>query len=184
LEKRLAEAHPGLLERLPRGADRQALTNVELELGVSLPSMVREMYLVHDGIGMPLMVDNHLQSSDFLSLEDALEAWRHQQKMLDSGVFRDAKVRQTRGPVRAHWWNRRWLPIASTSSGDFSCVDLDPDSGGLVGQIIAFWHDFDDRKVLAENLADFLIDHVDEGEWAVNAGLVPASSLRRPPPAV
>jgi cell wall assembly regulator SMI1 len=177
LEKRLAEAHPVLLERLPRGADLQALTHVEVELGVSLPPIVREIYLVHDGIGMSRAVDQYARTSYFLSLDDALHEWRLQEKCLQGGVFGDATVRETRGPVRAHWWNSRWFPIAATISGDLSCVDLDPDSGGLVGQIISWWHDFDDREVLAENLADFLIHHVEEDDWAVTAGLVAA-----PPP--
>ncbi len=43
---------------------------------------------------------------------------------------------ERRGFVKADVWNKRWIPFATDGSGNYLCVDLDPDVGGTVGQVI------------------------------------------------
>jgi cell wall assembly regulator SMI1 len=177
LELRLARAHPGLLARLPAGADVRALDAIERELGVRLPPLARAIYLVHDGIGMPHIKDRRVCQSYFLSLADALSAWRSQRDALREGRFGDLRIERVGGPVRADWWNTRWLPIASTATGDFDCIDVDPAQGGRPGQVITYWHDDRERFVRAPDLAEYLLEEVDAAEWAIGEGLLPT-----PPP--
>jgi cell wall assembly regulator SMI1 len=177
IELRLATAHPALLERVPKGADPSLLSEVEAEIGVALPALVRAIYLLHDGIGMPAFVDRKSQPSFLLSLADAVAEWRLWHELLRKGMFDDTRVTVTDGAVRARWWSERWLPISADGAGNHYCLDMDPASGGQVGQVIGFWHDDGERNARARDLADYLVDEVDAVEWAMQEGLLPS-----PPP--
>jgi cell wall assembly regulator SMI1 len=180
LESRLAHAHPALLARLPAPATSRALDEVEVEIGVELPALVRAIYLLHDGIGMPGVRDRVTRHSFLLSLADAMDAWRMLRDGLRSGWFDDTRVTLVDEGVRPRWWHERWFPISSTGSGDHHCVDMDPAGTGHVGQIIAFWHDDGDRCVRARDLADYLVDEVDAVEWAMVEGLLPSPPGEQP----
>ena len=56
LEDRIRLAEPRILERFPAGASPSALDKVERQLGAKLPPLVREIYRIHDGVGMPAFV--------------------------------------------------------------------------------------------------------------------------------
>ena len=45
------------------------------------------------------------------------------------------------------WWRRGWIPFLSNGGGDHLCLDTDGEGGGKPGQLIAFWHDWEDRAV-------------------------------------
>ena len=49
-----------------------------------------------------------------------------------------------------------WIPFASDSCGNFLCIDVDPDHGGSVGQVIEVAYDLSRLKVIASSLADYL----------------------------
>jgi cell wall assembly regulator SMI1 len=129
------------------------------------------MYLLHDGIGMPAFRNQMARASYFLCLDDALEEWQQLTEALRGGHLDGAVVEYTKGPVRAQWWNARWFPITANGGGDHYCVDMDPAAGGKQGQIISYRHDAGERDVYAEDLATFLLDYVDEEQWAIGEGL-------------
>ena len=57
------------------------------------------------------------------------------QQIKDAQAFFGEVELEAIGPVKSHYWNSRWIPfIASAYVGYF--VDLDPDEGGVVGQVI------------------------------------------------
>ncbi|NJK42889.1 MAG: hypothetical protein HC933_00295 [Pleurocapsa sp. SU_196_0] len=68
----------------------------------------------------------------------------------------------TVGPVKGDVWNTRWIPFASDGSGNFLCVDLDPDEGGRVGQVILWASDPPYVEVIATSyrawLEEFQVD--------------------------
>jgi cell wall assembly regulator SMI1 len=174
LELRLAREHPALLERLPAGADARTLERVENQLGTRLPELVRAMYLLHDGIGMPAFRNKMACASYFLCLDDALKGWQLLTEALRAGHLDGIAVEHTKGPVRAQCWNALWFPITADSAGNHYCLDMDPTAGGKRGQIISFWHDDLSREVDAGDLATFLLRHVDEDRvetWAIEEGL-------------
>jgi len=45
------------------------------------------------------------------------------------------------------WWRRGWVPFLANGGGDFLCVDVSAEDGGEPGQLVAFWHDWEDRSV-------------------------------------
>lgn len=171
LEERLMAAYPPLLAKLPPGATTESIERLERTFGHQLPPLVREMYRLHDGIGMPAYIPsgNHMRSavSHLLSLQEALDEWHSLTRALDSGAFADSKIADVEGSVRPHWWNRGWLPISSNGAGDCYCIDMDPAPGGAVGQVVSFWHDDAERAVVAADVAEYLLGYVDEEEWAI-----------------
>lgn len=166
IEEEIRSRAPALSARLLAPILPQALTRAEAALGVELPESVVAVYLVHDGIGMPAVVEAGTRASALLSIAEIIEHWRSLTGLLDEGRFDDRAVERVRGGVKADWWNRRWLPVSSDGSGNYFCVDLDPADGGTPGQIIAFRHDSAERWVEAPDLPTFLATHLDVEEWA------------------
>ncbi len=60
------------------------------------------------------------------------------------------------GPVKRMLYNELWVPFAKDFGGNFIGVDLDPASGGEIGQVIRFGRD-ETPTVLAPNLVHFFI---------------------------
>jgi cell wall assembly regulator SMI1 len=169
LEQRIGARAPHLLKKLPSGVSPLALEQAENALGLQLPALLRELYLIHNGIGMPTFTQHGehrvAEPCDFLPIESLVEEWTMMKDLLEGGHLNN-QVKRVRGPVRPVWWNTRWLPIAADCAGNYYCVDLDPDSGGVVAQVVAFWHDDAERTVKSSEVGSFLLEHVDELEWA------------------
>ncbi len=56
--------------------------------------------------------------------------------------------------VRPEYWNEKWIPIFSIEHG-LLCIDLDPTSEGVEGQVIRVSVDGGDRRLVARSLNDF-----------------------------
>jgi len=92
-----------------------------------------------------------------LTLREMLE-----QRKVTLGLCDDDDITSDPG-VRARWFHDKWLPIADNGGGDLLCIDLDPDRGGTVGQVVEFRHDDSTRKRLAVSLLEYLTN-LDEDE--------------------
>ncbi|MBD8033070.1 SMI1/KNR4 family protein [Solibacillus sp. Sa1YVA6] len=49
-------------------------------------------------------------------------------------------------------WNSKWIPIANNGGGDYLCIDNNLYEAGAVGQVLYFWHDWEDRSIEKEYL--------------------------------
>ncbi|KWE64809.1 hypothetical protein WL77_20605 [Burkholderia ubonensis] len=58
--------------------------------------------------------------------------------------------------IRGDWYNLKWIPLTHNGSGDHLCVDLDPDEGGRIGQVIRVWHDSPERELVAKRVGEWL----------------------------
>lgn len=171
IEATVRSRAPALLPRLLPPASPQTLQKLEAAVGAELPESMLAVYLVHDGIGVPAVVESRSRACELLPLAEVVEHWRSLGGLSDEGRFDDRVVERVRGPVKPEWYDRRWLPVASDGAGNYFCVDLDPAEGGIAGQIVAFRHDSAERWVEAPDLATFLATHLDVDEWAAREGL-------------
>lgn len=155
IESWLKQNAPDHLSDLQPGATDPDIKKAEQALSCELPGDVKESYRTHDGMrgGMgPLVAGWSL-----LSLAMIVKEWKGLKKVSDAGTFEgmngspDAKI-------KADWWNPRWIPVASNSSGDFLCVDLDPQRGGKSGQVISFLHADPARKLVAKDFKSWLTE--------------------------
>jgi hypothetical protein len=72
-----------------------------------------------------------------------------------------ADPKQVDPAVKPVWWNERWIPITENGAGDSLCIDLEPASAGLKGQVIQYLHDHPERRRRATGFVDLLRIHAD-----------------------
>lgn len=179
IESWLEKNAPEMLNTLLPGATDKEILAAEKAMGIEFPEEVKESYRLHngqDGRATPLMGEWQL-----LSLKNMVSQWKVMKKLVDKGKFDDAEVK-TVGPVRADWYNLKWIPLAYNGAGDFQCLDLDPPPKGKAGQIISFWHMKDERKELANSYKAWLkgfANDLKKGKYKVKEeGLVLSGSRR------
>jgi cell wall assembly regulator SMI1 len=161
---------PEIVRTLLPPASDAAIKTVEQTIDATFPDEHRASLRIHEGQkrGAPGIVTGWRLSG----LADSMRAWKRMSDRLASGeidVETDEGVR-TRGPVKPVWWSARWIPVASDDAGNYLCVDLDPASDGTNGQVIHFYHDFDERCVMAESFGAWLRRFADD----LDAGCIEA----------
>jgi cell wall assembly regulator SMI1 len=105
-----------------------------------------------------------------LSITESIRERKQINKLDDEGNFKDLFSQPDPG-VTSKWWNRDWLPIATNDGGDFVCVDMSPTKNGVIGQVIIFYHDMNDRPVIATSLGELfelIADGLESGEYIVD----------------
>jgi cell wall assembly regulator SMI1 len=147
----LEQHAPALASRL-RGPARAAdIAKAERRLGLVLPRDLRESFACHDGDGESGVIGGwYLMSLDHCCREAKL-----MRRLVDEGAFAGATA-APHARITSEWWSKRWVPIVSSGSGHSLCVDLAPQPGGHVGQVILFFHDDEKRLLVAESVADWL----------------------------
>lgn len=153
----LTREYPELGDTLNYGILPEDLANLELQLGCSLPSAVRESYLISDG----QEAESAAGCSEglffglwLLPLEDVVEEWRFWREVDgDPSTGANENLQQYMQSIPPNWVRRRyssrgWIPLISDKVGNYVGVDLSPEEGGSVGQVIVFGRDFDTKVVL------------------------------------
>jgi len=145
------------------GLGKRAIRAVAGRMGVDLPAEVVELFTTCDGTEE---CDGLLGNWDLLQLDHVERNWQlHKELFVDGALNAWGKGVPARA-VKGDWWNVRWLPFASSGSGHFYCIDLDPLSAGTVGQVILFLHDEAERYLVAPSLGAWLsrlADDLDTG---------------------
>ncbi|KAJ7197140.1 hypothetical protein GGX14DRAFT_471389 [Mycena pura] len=184
----LAREYPELGDTLNYGILPEDLALVEEQFGFGLPRVLRESYLIVDGQEAESAAgcaEGLFFGLTLLPLEDVLEEWRFWREVDDDPAtganvrLRDSMRSIPTGWVRKEYSQRGWIPLIADKAGNYVGVDLNPDEGGSVGQVIVFGRDFDAKIVLwggdgpagwAKWLACF-IDDLDSGEgYEIGAG--------------
>lgn len=171
IEGWLAANAPGVLASLSGGATEAQIAEAEAALDITLPRNLRDSYRRHNGQGIAAnLAPGFIGGVELLDLSGVLFEWKVWKDLLDEGTFDDSASEPT-GPIRPDWWNARWIPLTRDGFGNSYCLDLDPASGGAVGQIITMWHDDPERKVIAPSYGAWLAafaDELDAGEWTTH----------------
>ncbi|KAJ6488562.1 hypothetical protein C8R47DRAFT_1125975 [Mycena vitilis] len=153
----LAREYPELGDTLNYGILPQDLTDIEAQFGFELPPVVRESYLAVDGQEAESSAgcaEGLFFGLTLLPLEDVLEEWRFWREVDDdpstgaNTQLRDSMLSIPTGWVRKEYSQRGWIPLIADKAGNYVGVDLNPDEGGSVGQVIVFGRDFDTKIVL------------------------------------
>lgn len=175
IEAWLEENAPDTLADLRPGASESDVKKAEKAFSARLPEDMLASYAVHDGArggSAPLFGDYTL-----LSLEAAVKEWKTLKKLSSAGVFEFMSGKPA-PRVKPDWWNPRWIPVASNSSGDFLCADLDPARSGKSGQIISFLHADAARELVAKDFKSWLTGFakdLEAGKYKVKGGYLTKS---------
>jgi cell wall assembly regulator SMI1 len=89
-----------------------------------------------------LPIDEILDRYRLMNVELA-EEWKSQGVDLEEG--------ESIGPVKPLLWSEHWIPFAEKGM-DYLCLDLDPDEGGTVGQIILYSREPEPVEWVSESL--------------------------------
>ncbi|CAM0555326.1 hypothetical protein EHLJMEHL_04915 [Vreelandella titanicae] len=130
---------------------------LENALGVSLPKGFIECLKIHNGQGN--MAGGLFDGSEFLSSSRIIDEWKIWKGLLDGGDFEEAKSEPEEG-IKEDWWNSRWVPFTYNGAGDHYCIDNDPSTFGVVGQVITMWHDSAERELLASSFSSWFSAYV------------------------
>jgi cell wall assembly regulator SMI1 len=177
----LAAHVPAAHANLAPGASDERIGALEQALQASLPEPVKVVWRINDG-QRATMLTNHIVKAtpcvptlSFLSTEMVGRVWSEWEALrrdvppdqlaeLHSGTRSVVK-----GVVKPLYTSASWIPLwADPARADYVGLDLDPDTGGAMGQIINFGRNEDDHHQFAtdfEDLLVFLVDEVEAGGW-------------------
>jgi cell wall assembly regulator SMI1 len=161
IEMWLAANAPPIRKSLRSPAKEPAIEKLQTKLGQTLPADFVESVRVHDGqkadaeSGLFPAADDVLGALPawrLLPLSEIASEWAMMKRLTDGGEFAGRKSEPHRG-IRDDWWNTSWIPIGDNGGGDYLCLDLAPARRGVAGQVIVFFHDMDDRQLIARSYA-------------------------------
>ncbi len=171
IEQWLEENYQGGPSFMADGASDDALAAAEEEMGLTFPEGFKQWLRLHDGQQKSVGV---IGGWRFLSLSEVVSCWRFLTEHLDAGEYEDFEA-EGDGKVRADGWNRAWIPFLAGPAGDHYCVDLQPDARGREGQVLIWWHDWEDRSVQAASFEDWLAAQAEKfasGGFRVRGGYI------------
>jgi cell wall assembly regulator SMI1 len=154
---------PAIRKSLRPAVKEEALTKLQAKLGAALPADFVESLRLHDGqktdadAGLFPLADElgAMPSFRVFSVSEIDREWKMMKRLHDIGEFEGSKSKPSRG-ISRDWWNPGWIPIADDGGGDYFCLDLAPGKGGTVGQVIVFFHDSDERRLIARSYTAWL----------------------------
>jgi cell wall assembly regulator SMI1 len=133
LDNWLKENRPAYYNKLAPGATAEALDEFEKAIGLKLSEGLKLLYMWKNGQeGEETLQYNWM----FMSLRQIQEATELLNDLLKSGDFE-----------LENWWCTKWLPFLDNGGGDYLCLDTEGAFKGVKGQIITFWHDWEDRSI-------------------------------------
>jgi cell wall assembly regulator SMI1 len=153
MDRWLAANRSEYYAQLQRGVSDNTLDDFENRFGLKMPEAFRLLYQWRNGQRADRF-DSFQDNRMFASLEDIVET----KEMLDAMIGADFD-----DPT---WWRRGWVPFLANGAGDHLCVDLTAENGGRPGQIITFWHDWEDRSVKYDSFAawlEALVESMEDG---------------------
>ena len=142
-----------LVQAINPPATEEELRDLELKLDVRLPEDFKSFYKVHNGqeTNSPGIIPPGI----LLSIEEILHQHSIWKELTNSGTFYKILSDPENG-IKNDWYNLKWIPITHDGTGDHICIDMDPDKGGRIGQIIAFEHDNPVRIIVAPSFAEWI----------------------------
>lgn len=167
IENRLAEL--GCLEAmaLRPGADPQTIANLEQRLGVALPESVKRFLAIHDGQDGNGLVFGYTLLS-VAAIEQQWNGWRELDEEEMNADCADSMGSEPAGVIKPMYCNPGWIPLTHDYGGNHFGIDVDPDTLGQSGQVIAFGRDEDIKRLLANSFPEYvetLIAWLERARW-------------------
>lgn len=140
-------------------AGEHEIFDAEAKLKVKLPDDFVEFYMIHNG--QDEMSDNIIYGEEFLSLNRIIAEWKIWKQLFDSKKFEKLNSNPDKG-VKNYWWNPLWIPFTYDGSGNYYCIDLDPDTNGIYGQVIRVLYDSPKRSIVANSFSNFIENYTND----------------------
>jgi cell wall assembly regulator SMI1 len=143
LDEQLKTLRPEYYAQLQPGLSNEQIQALQEKHNITLPEDLIELYKWKNGQQNDCY-EAFVNNSMFIPLESALETAVDNTEMI--GL--DFEIE--------NWWHKDWIPVFNNGGGDLICYDM----GGIFtnnpGQLIEFWHEDNDRNIIAPSLITFL----------------------------
>ncbi|KAJ53004.1 cell wall assembly regulator SMI1 [Clostridium tetanomorphum] len=143
LDTYLRKLRPDFYSELNDPLKENEIKDLEAKFNVILPEDLKLLYKWKNG-QKGNCYESFANNSTFIPLEEALNSAKELTSMIDSDFDID------------NWWNENWIPILENGGGDSICYDIAGIFTNEKGQLIEFWHEDNDRNVIAPNLKSFI----------------------------
>ncbi|WP_407667860.1 SMI1/KNR4 family protein [Palleronia rufa] len=121
----------------------ESLTGFVQQSQITLPYAVRKIYLWRDGQD-PSTFTSFVNNMQFVPLSNVLRDKAELDRMIGYEFEQE------------NFWHQAWVPIFQNGGGDSLVVDLHGVHTGTKGQVIAFYHDWEHRSIVAPDLKTLL----------------------------
>ena len=143
LDELIKIKRPEYYSELQPSVDAGLFAKFENTFEMDLPEDFKELYLWKNGQN-PMSFDVIQGNRSFMSLEEVIRV----KSMLDGMIGYDFDD--------PSYWRRGWVPFLHNGGGSYLCLDLQAESGGTSGQLIAFWKADKGRPVEHKSLRVWL----------------------------
>ena len=160
IELKLTEIAPEILKSLNDGVTNEEVENLENIINAKLPIDFISFYKIHNG--QETESAGLIECEELLSFDRILDEWKVWKDLLDSKDFEDNNgpyISTPENGIKNNWWNPLWIPITHDGSGNYYCLDLDPEKDGNYGQIIRMWHDDPQRSLEAISFKEWVTNY-------------------------
>jgi len=140
LDQWLQQTCPDYSATLPPEVEQNRWSGLEQSLEVSLPEEFKRVYQWRNGDAMHRGQYERMGfwfSYNWMPLQSVLNAHETLNQLLAYGEF-----------ALENWWNSRWVPFFEFNN-NYLCLDMAGGWTGQVGQVLEFWHEDCDRRILA-----------------------------------
>ncbi len=127
----------------------------------SLPDDLLALYRWHNGT-LGANPQAFIHNFGFSSIAECLVSAVELSALVEAGEFEEPWT-----------WDTRWIPFLESWGGNHLCVDVGGCFGGKAGQIIEYWHDDEDRNVVAPSLKAWFacfVEALEDGRFTVEGG--------------
>ncbi len=99
-----------------------------------------------------------LAGLEIYSIDEMFEEWKSWREFDDDDNLNNADYYSSMpiGAVKCRYTNSKWIPLAHDYASNYIGVDLDPDENGLIGQIINFGRDENNKRVISNSIKELL----------------------------
>jgi len=127
----LKEKAPLIVEALQSPATEEQLQKLEAATGQKLPQGLIELYRENNGID-PKKNANFVYGIPFIPIENCILQVEENEKNAKHYTLKYAD----KGIKKEYLLSNKRIPIGDASGVCLLCVDIDPDEGGVIGQVI------------------------------------------------
>jgi cell wall assembly regulator SMI1 len=161
IRKLISTIAPQINTALQGPASKKSLEELKQLVGEKLPEGLIALYSEANGTA-PDMFANFAYGIPFISIERAISQLEQFNSMSGDNELRYSDP----GIKKSYTFSKKRIPIGDDNGTSLLCVDLDPDSNGIYGQVILIDYEND----VAIKLSDSVEQHIEKFESDLKDG--------------
>lgn len=151
LQAWMLEKAPGVIFRPP--ANPAAVDNFAAKSGLKLPDALRQVLSVADG--EVRFSTGAIGNWRLMPITEIQAAWGLLTQLANQGAYDGLSPDHSPYLVNA-WWHPGWIPIVTSDTGGYFCIDTDPPDPQRAGQVLLFFQEQPARPLVASSLTAWL----------------------------